>query len=157
MMEMNGTLSVVNQHHVERAVPRFSGPVEVVLVNTGEDLKAIADILRDAMAICIPDPTALEDALPLILFEELPMAKAEILVRLMARAGGRVEVAMRIGDEGRVTEACLVSDEVGGSQLRDCLIRAARATVFPRPRPAGSVDVSLPLRLQPSYQRALCD
>lgn len=91
-MEMNGTLSVVNQHHVERTAPSFSGPVEVVLVDAGRDLKAVADILRDAMAICIPDPTALEDALPLILFEELPLPKADILFRLMNRAGARVKI-----------------------------------------------------------------
>lgn len=72
-------------------------------------------------------------------------------------AGGLVELTMRIGPEGRVTDACLISDEVGGTELRTCLIRAAQATPFPAPRPTGSVDVRLPLRLQPSYQRALCD
>lgn len=92
MMEMNGTLSVVNQQNVERAAPSFTGLVEVVLIDAGNDLKAVADLLRDAMALCIPDPTALEDALPLILFEELPLNKADILVRLMYRAGGRLEV-----------------------------------------------------------------
>jgi hypothetical protein len=72
-------------------------------------------------------------------------------------AGGLVELTLRIGPDGAVTDACLLSDELGGTPLRDCLIRAARATRFPQPMPAGSVDLALPLRLQPSYQRALCE
>ena len=71
-------------------------------------------------------------------------------------AGGRVEVMMRIGAEGRVVDACLRTDELGGTEMRHCLIEAARATRFPVPRPAGHVDVSLPLRLMPSYQQAIC-
>ncbi len=72
-------------------------------------------------------------------------------------AGGLVELMMRIGVEGRVTDACVRSDELGGTQLRHCLIESARATRFPTPRPSGYVDVSLPLRLVPSYQSALCE
>jgi hypothetical protein len=74
-------------------------------------------------------------------------------------AGGRVELAMRIGPEGRITHACAVSDSTGDASLRECLIRAARAVAFPAPDPAGSVDAQLPLVLAPaevSRQRPLC-
>lgn len=71
--------------------------------------------------------------------------------------GGRVEVMMRIDPQGQVDDACLLSDEVGGTELRSCLIEAASGTRFPHPSPSGYVDVALPLRLQPTYQRPLCD
>jgi hypothetical protein len=71
--------------------------------------------------------------------------------------GGRVEVAMRIGPEGVVGEACLSQDEIGDTLLRDCLLRAARSLRFPRPDPAGFIDLSLPLLLQPAIQSALCE
>ena len=74
-----------------------------------------------------------------------------------ASAGGLVELTLRVGPDGAVSDACLLSDELGGTTLRDCLIRAAQATRFPRPMPAGSVDLALPLRLRPSYQRTLCE
>lgn len=74
-------------------------------------------------------------------------------------AGGRVVMAMRIGPDGRVSDACLVEDETEDPTLRDCLVRSARATAFPAPDPAGPVDVELPLVLAPlesQRQRALC-
>jgi hypothetical protein len=70
--------------------------------------------------------------------------------------GGRVELMIRIAPDGQVSDACLGSDELGGTELRNCLIEAALATRFPVPRPQGFVDVQLPLRLQPSSQRPLC-
>lgn len=72
-------------------------------------------------------------------------------------AGGLIELTLRVGPDGTVSDACLLSDELGGTELRDCLLRAARATRFPQPMPAGSVDLALPLRLRPAYQRTLCD
>jgi hypothetical protein len=75
----------------------------------------------------------------------------------MRAAGGRLELMMRIGANGAVERACLLTDEVGGAALRDCLVRAAEATRFPRPQPAGHVDVSLPLVLRPTVQRPVCD
>jgi hypothetical protein len=74
-------------------------------------------------------------------------------------SGGRIELALRIGADGSVSEACAVSDSSGDASLRECLVRAARATAFPAPSPPGYVDVQLPLVLAPSEssrQRPLC-
>jgi hypothetical protein len=72
-------------------------------------------------------------------------------------AGGLAEVMMRVGPDGSVIEACVVNDELGGTELRHCLIQAAREIRFPAPDPSGHVDMSLPLRLTPTYQRAMCE
>ncbi|RLB51027.1 MAG: hypothetical protein DRJ42_17640 [Deltaproteobacteria bacterium] len=64
-------------------------------------------------------------------------------------AGTRVGLAMRIGADGRLTEACITNDSASDPALRDCLLEAARATVFPAPSPAGYVDAVLPLTLVP--------
>lgn len=74
-------------------------------------------------------------------------------------AGGRVTLAMRIGPDGRVHEACAVRDETQDPALRECLVRAARAVAFPSPDPPGFVDVQLPLVLAPlesQRQAPLC-
>lgn len=76
---------------------------------------------------------------------------------MMRSPGGRVEIAMRINADGLVGQACAVSDEVGGTLMRDCLLRAARSTHFPHPDPAGYVDVELPIMLQPTVQEPLCE
>lgn len=85
--------------------------------------------------------------------------EAEICVSTAQGPGGRIELAMRIGPDGRLTEACAISDSSGDAAMRDCVLRAARATTFPVPDPRGSVDVQLPLVLAPSEesrQRPLC-
>jgi hypothetical protein len=74
-------------------------------------------------------------------------------------AGGRVVMALRIGPDGRVEEACAVEDETNDPALRACLANAARATAFPAPDPPGHVDVQLPLVLSPvesQRQRPVC-
>lgn len=73
--------------------------------------------------------------------------------------GGRVSLAIRIGPDGLVQEACAVEDSTDDATLRACLARAARTTAFPAPDPSGSVDVQLPLALVPpesQRQRPLC-
>jgi hypothetical protein len=74
-------------------------------------------------------------------------------------AGGRVTLALRIGPDGTVEEACAVRDEADDPALRACLAEAARSTAFAAPDPSGYVDVQLPLVLAPvesQRQRPLC-
>lgn len=75
---------------------------------------------------------------------------AECLSEADARgaAGGRLELALRIGAAGQVEAACVTSDETGDARLRACLLRHARNLTFPAPSPLGSVDVQLPLGLR---------
>ena len=69
-------------------------------------------------------------------------------------AGTRVGLAMRIGPDGRLSAACMTADSASDPALRDCLLEVARATIFPAPSPAGSVDVLLPLELVPDASLA---
>lgn len=75
-------------------------------------------------------------------------------------AGGRVVLALRIGADGSLAEACVVEEAAPDPSLRACLLRSARSTMFPTPDPPGAVDVQLPLVLAPldeQRQRPLCD
>lgn len=77
-----------------------------------------------------------------------------------AARGGRMRVLTRIGAQGRVTEACAASDELGDPTLRTCVLGVVRGVVFPAPVGGDYVDVALPLRLTPDHsaqQRPLCD
>jgi hypothetical protein len=62
-------------------------------------------------------------------------------------AGGRVSLAVRIGPDGRVTDACAMEDSTGDAELRACLSRAARELAFDAP--GGYLDFALPLALEP--------
>jgi hypothetical protein len=78
----------------------------------------------------------------------------------LALQGGRLELGLRIGPDGRARELCMVRDSIGESILRRCVIEAARSLAFPAPNPAGFVDVQLPLEIAltgPAAQRAACD
>ncbi|HJL14726.1 MAG TPA: hypothetical protein RMH99_03665, partial [Sandaracinaceae bacterium LLY-WYZ-13_1] len=79
-----------------------------------------------ADALC-PDglPALAEDApvgslAPRVILSSLgPLRQgAEICVGTTGGAGGRVELALRIGPDGRVAEACVVRDETDGPALR---------------------------------------
>ncbi len=77
-----------------------------------------------------------------------------------AARGGKLQLDLRIGPDGSATELCLEHDDIGEPALRHCVIESARSLKFPRPDPAGFVDVSLPLALSlqgPTAQRALCE
>jgi len=77
-----------------------------------------------------------------------------------AASGGRLDVTLRIGADGTVTEACAVRDDVLDPALRICVLEAARALRFPLPSPTGYVDLALPLRLAADTtlaQRPLCE
>jgi hypothetical protein len=78
----------------------------------------------------------------------------------VARAGGKLVLALRIARDGSVARACLVNDAIGDAALAACVLSGARQLHFPQPSPAGSVDVQLPLALAPlgpERQRALCE
>lgn len=92
MLGMNGIESLYNESNVEREAPKYSGPVEIVLIHAGFNLQAISDVLRDVMGLCLPDAAAIDDALPLILYEELPLSEAETLCQQLALAGGIVDI-----------------------------------------------------------------
>ncbi|MCG8557795.1 MAG: hypothetical protein MJD61_21295 [Proteobacteria bacterium] len=80
--------------------------------------------------------------------------------RGQAAAGGRAVVALRVGADGRVSHACMLAQQSQDPALAACLTDAARRLTFPRPAPAGSVDIHLPLKLVPgSFQRQqpLCE
>lgn len=75
-------------------------------------------------------------------------------------AGGRVVLAMRIGADGTIDEACVREDATDDPALRECLLRAARSIALPAPSPPGVVDVELPLALAPlatQRQAPLCE
>lgn len=77
-----------------------------------------------------------------------------------ARAGGRFVLALRIAQEGRVQDSCVQEDATEDALLELCILASARALRFPRPDPAGFVDLRLPLSLAPASapaQRPLCE
>jgi hypothetical protein len=103
------------------------------------------------------DPAALRTALA-------PLKDAALRCALatggQALQGGRLELALRIGANGKPRELCLQNDAIGEAILRKCIVEAARGFSYPAPNPAGFVDVVLPLQLAlsgPAAQRALCD
>jgi hypothetical protein len=143
---------------------------------------------RVALAVALPEGTRLPapaapegpDAAPVCELEPLPDAgwgelDAAALRRgvtpLVDRArlcvgttegpgalGGRVVLSMRIDPTGRVGAACVSEDSTDDGVLRACLVAAARELAFEAPT-GGSVDVALPLRLEPGLahrQTPLC-
>lgn len=112
----------------------------------------------------LTEEVALGDLCPELIVERLePLRRGAESCVVGARgpgaAGGRVVLAMRIGPDGRVQEACVRDDETGDPELRECLVRAARSVVLPAPNPPGVVDVELPLALAPlpiQRQAPLC-
>ncbi len=113
-----------------------------------------------------PAPDATEGDLPAsalrAALDPLREAAARCLGQTAGRAasGGRLDLALRVGADGRVAEACAVRDPILDPALRLCVLAAARALRFPLPDPAGFVDLALPLRLAPDAalaQRPLCE
>lgn len=76
-----------------------------------------------------------------------------------AASGGRVVVALRIGDRGSIAHACIASPTLGDPVLDTCIAENARQLRFAVPSPPGIVDVHLPLQLtaiESSPPRAVC-
>jgi hypothetical protein len=74
-------------------------------------------------------------------------------------AGGRLDLALRVADTGRVARACIRGDDTGDAALERCVLSLAEALTFPAPDPSGSVDIVLPLVLKgrhPPPQDVLC-
>ncbi len=101
---------------------------------TATDLRAAIDRLAGPVAICVGTTTG-------------PGAR-----------GGRLELMARVIDGGTIGEACIRADDTGDAHLRACVLRAARALVFPDPD--GVVDFAVPLVLRAGTihrQRATCE
>jgi hypothetical protein len=152
-----------------RSVPnRFEVALAVVLPK-GTRLPAVAE--RSQELLCpdgLPEPQSDEpegSLDPAALRAELtPLRDAALRCALatggQALQGGRLELGLRIGADGRPRELCIVRDAIGEAVLRRCVIEAARALKFPLPSPTGFVDVQLPLELAltgPAAQRPLCE
>lgn len=74
-----------------------------------------------------------------------------------AAGGGRLEIHLRVGPEGRLKQTCIADDSVGSPMLRACLLERAEDLRFPET--GGTVDLIFPLRLAPApgiVQQALC-
>ncbi len=123
---------------------------------------------RARPALCpagLPESAAAQGALDLTAVRAalgpLTEKASACLERADARgaAGGRVEVALRVGDDGRITQACVQSNSTDDAALATCVLEATRALALPAPRPTGEVDLLLPLVLrQPDVaaQAAIC-
>jgi hypothetical protein len=77
-----------------------------------------------------------------------------------ALLGGRLVLGVRVGADGKVSEACFVNDAIAEPMLRRCLVSAARDASLPLPSPPGFVDLHIPLEISldgPQRQRASCD
>jgi hypothetical protein len=116
----------------------------------------------------LPEPAAdaVEGDLPAAELRAALAPLGEAAARCLAHAsgraasGGRLDLALRIHAEGRIAEACVVRDPILDPALRLCVLAAAQSLRFPAPRPAGFVDLALPLRLAPDAalaQRPLCE
>lgn len=70
-------------------------------------------------------------------------------------AGGRVVLAFRINESGRVQESCLSSDDIGDPGVAACVTGLARSLRFEPPSPKGVLDIELPLALRPAVGATL--
>lgn len=73
---------------------------------------------------------------------------------------GTLDVMFRLDASGAVVDACVKRDDVGRDAVRACVVSALRGLHFAAPRPAGFVDLDVPLRLSANRsdvtQRAVC-
>ncbi|MGB0680977.1 MAG: hypothetical protein ACPGUV_15110, partial [Polyangiales bacterium] len=76
-----------------------------------------------------------------------------------AGVGGQMNLALRVDGQGKLKHACFTFDQIKDPGLRQCLLGAVQDLRFPRPKPAGLVDATLPLYIpaDPSFaQRPVC-
>ena len=71
-------------------------PTKVVLVEVGPKAQIVADTIKDVLGISISEADALQPALPLVLYRNIPREKAETVRRKLELAGASVE--LRVGD-----------------------------------------------------------
>jgi hypothetical protein len=83
--------------------------------------------------------------------EQLP----DCLARGDARgaAGGRLTLAFRINQSGRVQESCVTRDDIGDPGVAACVNGLARTLRFAPPAPTGVLDIELPLALRPTSSK----
>jgi hypothetical protein len=172
------------------AVVYVSAEAAISLERLIEALRSVPNRLETALAVALPKGTRLPppaargsellcpDGLPEPSDDELegelePAALRDVLLPIRERAlqcalstggtalqGGRMELGLRIGKNGRPLFSCMVSDSIGELVLCRCVIEVVRALQFPAPNPSGFVDVQLPLELAiagPERQRPLCE
>lgn len=125
----------------------------------------------DGAGLCPQGLTPLADDAPIgdLAIASIRETLGELLVRgerCLAQArgpaalGGVIEQWLRVGPRGEVTETCWSSDPLGDPALRSCLLSASKALRFSPPAPSGSVDLQLPVRLEPTWPAAsapVCD
>lgn len=66
--------------------------VEVVLTEPGIDPDAVAHVLQQVMNLTLSHPSALIDAMPLVLYEGLEWSKAERISWQLRLAGAKVTI-----------------------------------------------------------------
>lgn len=71
---------------------RIEEVVEVVLVDPGIDPQAVAHVLQQVMHLTLCDPSALTEAMPLVLYEELEWSTAERISWQLRLAGAQVTI-----------------------------------------------------------------
>ncbi len=66
-------------------------------------------------------------------------------------AGGSMSLLLRVRADGALAHVCFDRDEIGDARLRACILGQAKKLRFPAPKPSGSVDLALPLKLAPTH------
>jgi hypothetical protein len=77
----------------------------------------------------------------------------ESALRKEPTLGGRMQIAIRVGVDGQVVSAGVVSDTIGSKSLKDCVLKVARGPFREAPQ-GGCVDVSMPINFQPKQTDA---
>lgn len=103
-------------------------------------------------------PGQLSRALMRTLPTRLSEAAAPCASKLTPDQGGEVQVAMRLGQAGQVTEACVEHDTTHDPALWACALRAVKALTFDPPVGGTFLNLSSRVDLVPPgvVQRAVC-
>ena len=88
----------------------------------------------------------------------LQEAAAPCASKLQPDQGGEVKVALRVGQSGQVTEACIQHDTTHDAALRACVVRAVKATTLEAPVGGSFLNLASRVGLVPPgvVQRAIC-
>lgn len=152
-----------------RALPADTPPVSLaVALAPGTELPAPVVGRASDAPLC---PDGLPDAAPNATAGNLaPEQAAAVLHPLASQAdqciasfpeaagGGRLQVWLRVGPGGKVSNACIARDSIGSVLLRRCILDQLEALRFPDP--GGTVDLSFPLTVQAApgiRQKGLCE
>ena len=88
----------------------------------------------------------------------LQEAAAPCASKLQPDQGGEVKVALRVGQSGQVTEACIQHDTTHDAALRACVVHAVKATTLEAPVGGSFLNLASRVGLVPPgvVQRAIC-